>query len=324
MKQLRRIGVDGYMLLLIGTAILGLVLPAKGIAAEILSHVTFWAVTLLFFIYGAKLDPAAVKAGLLNLRLQSLTFLATYLLFPVLGVLLAAIFGPLLGTAMTMGVLFLAVLPSTVQSSIAFTSMSGGNIPAAICAASLSNIVGVVLTPLLVAKLLHVEGGGVSLDAIEKIGLQILLPFVVGQIVRPWIGEFVKKHKLLTMVVDRGSILLIVYAAFSAGTVSGLWSQIPAQSMVLSFVVISIFLALAMGIMVAVGRLFRLPQADQAVLFFCGSTKSLASGLPIASAIFPAATVGATVLPVMMYHMLQLLVCSFIAQRLARKIALNA
>ena len=321
MKHLNRIGIDGYMLLLIATAIMGLILPARGIAAMGLGHATFWAVTLLFFVYGAKLDPAAVKAGMLNLRLQSLTFLATYLLFPVLGLLLAAIFGGVLVPELTLGLLLLSVLPSTVQSSIAFTSMAGGNIPAAVCAASLSNIIGVALTPLLVAKLLHVEGGGVSWDAIEKIGLQILLPSIVGQILRPWIGEFVKRHKILTMIVDRGSILLIVYAAFSAGTVSGLWSQIPAQSMVLAFMVIVIFLALAMVIMKLAGRAFGLPAPDQAVLFFCGSTKSLASGLPIASAIFPAATVGATVLPVMMYHMLQLLVCSFIAQRLARRVA---
>lgn len=321
MKHLKRIGIDGYMLLLIAVACAGLILPARGMAATGLGHVTFWAVTLLFLIYGAKLDPASVKAGFLNLRLQGLTFLATYLLFPVLGLILAAMFGAALGPALTTGLLFLAVLPSTVQSSVAFTSMSGGNIPAAICAASLSNIAGVVLTPLLVARFLHVESGGVSLEAIEKIGLQILLPFVVGQVLRPWIGGFVQRHRLLTMVVDRGSILLIVYSAFSAGTVSGLWSQIPLPSMLVALLVVVLFLALAMGIMVLGGRLFALPPRDQSVLFFCGSTKSLASGLPMASAIFPAATLGATVLPVMMYHMLQLLVCSFIAQKLARRAA---
>lgn len=319
MRHLKQFGIDGYMLLLMATALAGVLLPARGVAAVGLGHVTFWAVTLLFFIYGAKLDPAAVRAGMLNLRLQSLTFLATYLLFPILGLALVALFGKVLGPELALGVLFLAVLPSTIQSSIAFTSMAGGNIPAAICAASLSNIVGVVLTPLLVGKLLHMDGGGVSIEAVQKIGLQILLPFVLGQILRPLIGGFVQRHKLLTMVVDRGSILLIVYSAFSASTVSQLWSQIPLPAMLLSLFVVILFLALAMAGMAAAGRLFGLPQQDQAVLFFCGSTKSLASGLPIASAIFPAATVGATVLPVMMYHMLQLLVCSFIAQRMLRR-----
>ena len=318
MNALKRIGIDTYMLLLVGMVLLGLILPARGIAAEALRGATFWAVTLLFFLYGAKLDPASVRAGLLNWRLQGLTFAATYLLFPVLGVILAAIFGGVLGSQLTLGLLFLCVLPSTVQSSIAFTSIAGGNVPAAICAASLSNLIGVALTPLLVAQLLHQDGGGISLDAIEKIALQILLPFILGQILRPWIGGFVQRHKLLTMVVDRGSILLIVYSAFGAGTVAGIWSAIPAPGLILCLAVVTLLLALAMGIMVAAGRITHMPHEDRAVLFFCGSTKSLASGLPIATAIFPAATVGATVLPVMIYHMTQLLVCSAIAQRMAR------
>ena len=318
MKALKRIGIDAYMLMLIGMVILGLILPARGVAAEGLRGVTFWAVTLLFFLYGAKLDPSSVRAGLLNWRLQGLTFGATYALFPVLGLGLAAVFGGVLGPQLTLGLLFLCVLPSTVQSSIAFTSIAGGNVPAAICAASLSNLIGVALTPFLVAQLLHHDGGGISLDAIRKIAMQILLPFVVGQFLRPWIGGFVQRHKLLTMVVDRGSILLIVYSAFGAGTVAGIWSAIPAPSLILCLAVVTLLLALAMGIMVAAGRITHMPHQDRAVLFFCGSTKSLASGLPIATAIFPAATVGATVLPVMIYHMTQLLVCSAIAQRMAR------
>lgn len=321
MKALKRIGIDTYMLLLLGTVALGLLLPLSGVAAKALQLATWWAVVLLFFLYGAKLDAASVRAGLLNWRLQGLTFAATYVLFPAIGLGLAAIFGTVLGPELTLGLLFLAVLPSTVQSSIAFTSIAGGNVPAAICAASLSNLIGVVLTPLLVTRLLHQEGVTVSFDAVQRIAVQILLPFVVGQVLRAWIGGFVQRHKLLTMVVDRGSILLIVYSAFGAGTVAGVWSAIPASGLLLCFAVVLLFLALAMGIMVAAGRVFGLSGPDRAVLFFCGSTKSLASGLPIAYAIFPAATVGATVLPVMIYHMTQLLVCSAVAQRQARALA---
>lgn len=321
MKALRRIGIDTYMLLLLAMVGLGLVLPMRGAAAAVLSGLTFWGVTLLFFLYGAKLDAASVRAGLLNWRLQGLTFGATYLLFPLLGMALAAALGGLLGPELTLGLLFLAVLPSTVQSSIAFTSMAGGNVPAAICAASLSNIVGVGLTPLLVARILNQEGGSVSLDAVQRVALQILLPFVLGQLLRPWIGGFVQRHRVLTMLVDRGAILLIVYSAFGAGTVAGIWSAIPTPSLVLCLLSVLLFLALAMGMISAAGRLLRLPAPDRAVLFFCGSTKSLASGLPIAAAIFPAATVGVTVLPVMVFHMSQLLVCSAVAQAQARRLA---
>ncbi|MBR9764392.1 MAG: bile acid:sodium symporter [Rhodobacteraceae bacterium] len=324
MNQLKRIGIDTYMILLFVMVLAGAFLPARGMAATLLSHASYWAVTLLFFLYGAKLDPGAVRAGFLNWRLQGLTFAATYVLFPMLGLGLAAVFGGVLGPEMTMGLLFLAILPSTVQSSIAFTSIAGGNVPAAICAASVSNMVGVVLTPLLATLVLHQEGGGVSLDAVLRIGEQIVLPFVLGQLLRRWIGGFVQRHKVLTMVVDRGAILLIVYSAFGAGTVAGLWTQIPALSLLLLLAVVWIFLALAFSLMAWGGRRLGLPGEDRITLLFCGSTKSLASGLPIASALFPAATVGAIVLPTMLFHLSQLLLCSVLAQRWARAAAEQA
>lgn len=320
MRFLKRIGIDTYMLMLLGTVLLGLVLPARGIAAEGLGQVTYGAVALLFFLYGAKLDPSAIKAGLLNWRLQGLTFAATYLLFPILAIGFAAVFGGLLGPQVTLGLLFLGVLPSTIQSSIAFVSIAGGNVPAAICAASLSNLIGVALTPVLVALVLQAGDGGISLDAIIRVGTQILLPFVLGQLLRPWIGAFVRNRRTLTLAVDRGAILLIVYSAFSAGTVSGLWSQIPPASLIALIAVALIMLAVVFGAIALIGRLSRMPSEDRAVLFFCGSTKSLASGLPIASALFPAETVGATVLPVLIFHMAQLLICAMIAQHSARRV----
>ncbi|MDS9469472.1 bile acid:sodium symporter family protein [Paracoccus sp. MBLB3053] len=318
-----RIGIDNYMLMLLGTVMLGLILPADGVAADILRGVTYWAVAALFFLYGAKLDSASVRAGLTNWKLQGLTFGATYVMFPLLGLVFAWVFGGILGPQMTLGLLFLAVLPSTVQSSIAFTSMAEGNVPAAICAASFSNLIGVALTPALVALMLHQGGGGVSLDAVLRIGMQILLPFVVGQLLRPLIGDFVRRHRIMTLTVDRGSILLIVYSAFSAGTVSGLWKGIPAISLVVLILVLLLFLGVVFALMIAAGKVFNLNEPDRVVLFFCGSTKSLASGLPIATALFPVSTLGATVLPVLIYHMSQLLICAMIAQRCARRHALN-
>ncbi|MBU2958471.1 bile acid:sodium symporter family protein [Paracoccus sp. C2R09] len=319
--RLKRIGIDNYMLMLLGAVLLGLVLPARGIAAEGLGRFTYFAVALLFFLYGAKLDPASVRAGMLNWRLQGLTFVSTYVLIPALAMVVAAIFRPLLGPEVATGVVFLGLLPSTVQSSIAFVSIAQGNVPAAICAASLSNLVGVVLTPLLVALFLQVGDGGVDPSAILRIGTQILLPFVLGQILRPWVGEAVRRHRSATLFVDRGAILLIVYSAFGAGTVSGLWAQIPPTALIVLIVVMLILLALVFGLVSGLGRLCKLPDADRSVLFFCGSTKSLASGLPIATALFPAAIVGATVLPVLVYHMAQLLACAVIAQSGARRAA---
>ncbi|WP_376877904.1 bile acid:sodium symporter family protein [Albirhodobacter sp. R86504] len=317
MKYLKTLGIDAYMILLLVTVAFGVVLPASGAPAEILGYVTYWAVSLLFFLYGTKLSPAAVRDGFMNLRLQGLVLGATFVLFPVIGLIFAGVFGSILGSALSLGLLFLAVLPSTVQSSIAFTSIAKGNVPAAICAASVSNLIGVFLTPALVALLLHQDGGAVRLDAVIKIGVQILLPFVLGQLLRGLIGPFIARHSIVTKAVDRGSILLIVYSAFSASTVAGLWNDISTASLASLIAITLLFLAVIMGAVSLFGRLFALPAADRLALFFCGSTKSLASGLPIAAAIFPADQIGAIVLPVMIYHMAQLLVSAYVAQRSA-------
>ncbi|WP_128253690.1 bile acid:sodium symporter family protein [Falsirhodobacter deserti] len=315
MAFLQRFGIDTYMLLLVATVVLGAILPVSGGAADIMGGVTFAAVALLFFLYGVRMNAAEVWAGLTNWRLQGTSFATTFMLFPVLGLILAFVLRPVLGNELVTGLLFLSVLPSTINSSIAFTGMAGGNVSGAICSASLSNLIGVVLTPLLAALVLHQGAGVVTGGAVLKIAMQILLPFVIGQLLRPWLGNFVRARKRMTTMVDRGAILLIVYSAFSAGTVAGIWTLIPPVTLVLLFGVISVFLAMGMGMTVLIGRAARLAPADRSALFFCGSTKSLASGLPIAAALFPADIIGVTILPVMMFHLTQLFVCALIAQR---------
>lgn len=321
MTFLRRFGIDGYMLLLLGTVVLGAVLPVHGVAAEGLGYITWGAVAMLFFLYGVRMNAAEVWAGLTNWRLQGMSFTATYVFFPIVGVILATVLRPVLGDELSTGLLFLSVLPSTINSSIAFTGMAGGNVSGAICSASLSNLIGVGLTPLLTALVLHQGGGIVTGGAVMKIASQILLPFLLGQMLRRWLGEFVRRHKMLTMVVDRGSILLIVYSAFSASTVAGIWGLIPPVTLVILFGVVLLYLAIAMRGVLGLAALARLSPPDRSALFFCGSTKSLASGLPIAAALFPASIIGTTILPVMMFHMTQLLVCAVIAQRSARRTA---
>lgn len=318
MVFLKRLGIDAYMLLLLGTVCLGLWLPVQGNAAAALKQLTFWAVALLFFLHGAQLDPAALRAGLKDWKLQGLTLAATYVVLPLLGLALALLAGPSLGPTVTIGLLFLSVLPSTVNSAIAFTSVAGGNLPAAICAATLSNLLGVLLTPALLAVLLHQSGGAVQTDAVLKIGSQILLPFALGQLTRPWIGALVMRYKLPVRLVDRGSILLIVYSAFSAGTVAGLWAAIPPVQLIELILVVGVFVTGSMGLMIVAGRLPGLGFPDRAMLFYCGSGKSLASGLPIATALFAADDLGAIVLPVMIYHLVQLTACAFVSQKTAR------
>ena len=209
-NRLKSLGFDTYMLLLIGTVVLATILPARGLAADIVSQATTYAVALLFFIYGARLDTASILAGIANWRLQGLVLASTFIAFPIIGIIFSIVLAPVLPPEIIVGILYISILPSTVQSSIAFTSMAGGNVPAAVCAASVSNLLGVIVTPLLAGALIHTNGGGFDGQAIIDIGMQLLLPFIVGQVLRPLIGNWIKRHGMLTRVVDRGSILLIV------------------------------------------------------------------------------------------------------------------
>ena len=185
------------------------------------------AIVLLFFLHGAKLSREAIVAGIGHWRLHLMTLGFTYLLFPALGLMAAWAVGLVVDPALAVGLLFLALLPSTVQSSIAFTAMAGGNVAAAVCSASLSNLVGIVLTPLLVAVFIHaggaagVDGDVDGLGSVQKIALQLLLPFVAGHLLRPVIGKWIDSHKKLLQPVDRSSVLLVVYSAFSAAVVGG-------------------------------------------------------------------------------------------------------
>jgi sodium/bile acid cotransporter 7 len=319
--KLKGAGFDFYLVLLIATVALASLLPARGAAVGLLSMATYAAVALLFFLYGARLDTAAVVAGISNLRLQGMVLAATFVAFPIVGLILSALAAPWLPPELILGVMYVALLPSTVQSSIAFTSIAGGNVPAAVCAASVSNLLGVVLTPVLVAWLLHAgSGGSFDLSAMLDIGIQILLPFVVGQLVRPFIGGVILRHPKITRVVDRGSILLIIYGAFSAGMVSGIWSQVDRGVMAAIVVVDIMMLAVVMGGTWLAGRLMRLPPKDGIVLLFCGSKKSLASGLPMANILFAGRPVGLIVLPLMLFHQIQLFACAIIAERQARRL----
>jgi sodium/bile acid cotransporter 7 len=218
------------------------------------------------------------------------------------------------------GLLFLCLVPSTVQSSIAFTSIARGHVSAAIVSASLSNILGIVLTPLLVVLLMN-TGGAPRVDgtAIRDIVPQLLLPFGAGQLARRWIAGAIARYAALLKVVDRGSILLVVYTAFSMGMVEGIWGSVDVWQLILLTIVAAVLLAVVLAITTLIGRLARLDRGDAVVLLFCGSKKSLASGLPMALVFFPAATVGLTMLPLMIFHQIQLVVCAVIASRLARE-----
>jgi sodium/bile acid cotransporter 7 len=310
---LAKLKIDGYILALFGMVVLASVLPVRGEAAMIVGWVVKIAIALLFFLHGAKLSREAVVAGLTHWRLH-LTILAfTFVLFPVLGLAISksGVLSPTLST----GMLFLCCLPSTVQSSIAFTSIGRGNVAAAVCAASASNLLGIFLTPVLVGLLMQARGDVGGWDSIRSIVIQLLLPFIAGQLVRPWVGAWIERHKALVGRVDRGSILLVVYSAFSAAVVGGIWKIVSIPELLVLLVACMVLLAAVMASTMFGARALGFSKPDEVAIVFCGSKKSLATGVPMAGILFPSATAGILVLPLMLFHQIQLMACSVLAQR---------
>ncbi|TCU15774.1 bile acid:sodium symporter family protein [Rhizobium sullae] len=315
---MRRFLPDTFTILLVCTVILASLLPASGTFADYFGVATNLAIALLFFLHGARLSSDVVIAGLLHWRLHLVILLTTFAIFPLLGMGLGLIPDSILPRPLYLGILFLCVLPSTVQSSIAFTSIAAGNVPAAICSASASNIFGMFLTPLLVGLLFSVGGhGGFSWDALEQILMQLLAPFVAGQILQPWIGNWIRAKKKVLMPVDRGSILMVVYLAFSTAVVEGLWRTFSVRDIAVVVVLDMLLLAIVLMLTMHGSRLLGFNKADEVTITFCGSKKSLASGVPMASVIFAGQSIGAIVLPLMLFHQIQLMVCAVIAQKYA-------
>jgi sodium/bile acid cotransporter 7 len=316
---LARFKIDPYILALISTVAVASLIPARGEIAVGFGWLTKVAIALLFFLHGAKLSREAVIAGISHWRLHLTVLLATFALFPILGLIAVRLPPQVLTPTLATGVLFLCCLPSTVQSSIAFTSIARGNIAAAVCAASASNLFGILLTPILVALLMGVKGAGGLLGQVEAVVVQLLLPFLAGQIARRWIGPWIEANKRVLGFVDRGSILLVVYTAFSEAVVQGIWHKVSALELVKLLLVCAVLLAIVLAVTAYGARAMGFSKEDEITIAFCGSKKSLASGVPMAGILFPPATVGLLILPLMLFHQIQLMACAFIAQKYAAR-----
>jgi len=311
---------DNFTLTLIAVVVAASLLPCSGATAVAFNWITNVAIGLLFFLHGAKLSREAIVAGITHWRLHLLVFAATFLMFPLLGIALRPLLQPLVTPDLYVGILFLCALPATVQSAIAFTSIARGNVPAAVCSASASSLIGIFLTPVLVGLLLAQHGAAASFEAVRAIVLQLLAPFIAGQIARQWIGGWVARHKTVLGVIDRSSILLVVYTAFSEAVIQGLWQQLPLAAFAGLVVVCAVLLGLALGLTTLAARRLGFSKEDEITIVFCGSKKSLASGIPMARVLFAGHAVGAVVLPLMLFHQMQLMVCAVLAQRYAARV----
>lgn len=314
---------DPYILALLACVALASVLPVSGQAAVWMGWLTDAAIVFLFFLHGAKLSREAVLQGMGHWRLHLVVLAATFVMFPILGLIARAAAAPFAAPALAGGLLFVCLLPSTVQSSIAFTSVAKGNVAAAVCAASASNLIGILVTPLLVHLLMPEfsagQGSGIHWDQIRAISLQLLLPFVLGHLSRPLTAAWIARRKKLVGYVDRSSILLVVYTAFSAAVVEGLWGRLSGLDLVTVVVLSVAILAVALTATTLTARLLHFSKPDEVVIVFCGSKKSLASGVPMAGVLFPAAVVGPMILPLMIFHQLELMTCAVLARRYGRR-----
>jgi sodium/bile acid cotransporter 7 len=321
--SLRRLIPDSFTVLLLCSVALASVLPCRGQTAVVFGDITTVAIGLLFFLHGAKLSREALLSGLTNWRLHLLVLASTFVMFPLLGLAMKPLSGTVLPPDLYVGILFLCTLPSTVQSSIAFTSVARGNVAAAVCSASASNFAGIFITPLLVGALIVQgaggAGGGSTLDAVVSIVKQLLLPFLAGQFLRPWIGGWIDAHKPMLKIVDQGSILLVVYTAFSESVNEGLWHKLSLPTLVGLGVLCCVLLAIALGLATYASRRLGFSREDEITIVFCGSKKSLSSGVPMAKVLFAPGALGMVILPVMLFHQIQLMVCAVLAARWAKR-----
>jgi solute carrier family 10 (sodium/bile acid cotransporter), member 7 len=323
-QLLGRFGLDWFILSLIGMIFLASQFPAPGIAEGpfSISWLANIGVSLIFFFYGLKLNRNKLVAGLSNWRLHILVQASTFILFPVLVLCLK----PWLNNGETqvlwLGSFFLAALPSTVSSSVVMVSIAHGNLPGAIFNASISSLMGIFITPAWMALVMGGNHNDIDMsDVVKKLLLQILLPVVLGLLLNPTrLGKIAEKYNKQLKYFDQLTILSIVYTAFSDSFDQHMFSTLSIPELLLLGACLSGLFFVAYFITGGVARLLGFNRGDTITATFCGSKKSLIHGTVMAKVIFMGSPLmGILLLPIMLYHALQLIAVSIMAQGMARK-----
>lgn len=307
-----RIFPDRFVPILFATILLASLLPVRGAAVPIAQSVSTAAIIFLFFLNGVRLPREEVLHGIRHWKLQGSALAFCFGFMALLGLAAQAATAPLLPATLALGFLFLGILPSTVQSATAASSLAGGNVAASVVAAALLNLCGVALSPLLFALLAGSEGD-IHGEAVLRIVAILLLPFVAGQLVQRWLRPWVLAHRGLATFMDRSAIAIAVYVAFSAAVVAGIWSLLEGREIAVVFAAVAALLTLSFGGAWALGGLLKLARPDRITLLFSGAQKSIAVGAPLAATIFPPAIAGMVLVPILVYHMAQLILSAWIA-----------
>jgi len=314
---------DWFLLGMIAATVLAWAFPGPGAAGGWLQPevLTKAGVALLFFLHGLALSFPALRAGVLNWRLHALVQTTTFGVFPLAGLALLAALDGRIAPELAAGVFFLCALPSTVSSSVAMTAAARGNVAGAVFNATLSGLLGVVLTPLWVAWALRTSGQVQPLwPVVADLLRWLVAPLALGQLLRPWLGAWAQRHKPRIAVADRCTILLLVYTSFCDSFKEGVWSRHATAQLALAAAVCVGLLAAALLLTGWAARRWGFVRADRIAAVFCGSKKTLASGVPMAKLIFGAHPgLGLILLPIMIYHSVQLVVGGILAQRWGRE-----
>ncbi len=317
--MIARLFPDKFIIILLATLALASWMPAQGQALSLFSHVSNAAIFSLFFFHGLRLSHASVLQGVRHWRLQLAALLCVFGLSPLLGLLLWWVVNDWASPALWVGIFFLCALPSTVQSAISYTSMAGGNVAASVVIAALTNLAGVMLTPLVFSLLAHLGTDGfINLSAVGRIASLLLLPFILGQIANLWLAGWALRQKSAIALLDRGTIILTVFVTFSAAVNEGLWQQLDLGDVLWLTLIVAVLLIAALLLCWGLGALIGLNRGDRISLLFAGAHKSLATGAPMARILFPAAQAGAIIVPLLLYHQLQLILSSWLAAHLAK------
>ncbi|MHC8372788.1 bile acid:sodium symporter family protein [Pseudomonas sp. MDT1-85] len=322
-KHLKRIVTDWFLCGMLIATLLSYVFPTFGATGGAMhaEWVINIGVFLVFFLHGVNLSSEQISHGLKNWRLHLMVQGFTFLVFPLIWLVNDKLLGSHVPSLLMLGFFYLCALPSTISSSVALTGSAGGNVPAAILNASLSSVLGIFLTPLLVSLVVGSGAGGIDLGStLLDLCAMLLLPLVLGQLLRPVFGKFFGRHKRYTNIVDKLIILLLVYAAFCNSMVSGIWQQQGYTVIVSALVGSAVLLAIILWMTTRTARALKFSSADEIAAVFCASKKSLAAGAPMAALIFGANPgLGLILLPIMIYHPLQLIVCSVMAESYANR-----
>jgi len=310
--------LDPFLMLMIAAIVVATLFPATGQTAEIVDWVGTIGVALLFFGHGAALSHKAILTGLKQWQLHGFIFATTFIVFPLIVQPLRLVPDSVLPGDLVLGFIYLAVLPSAVSSSIAYTAMAKGNVPAAVCNSAGSNVFGLLLTPLLLTLFMNSAGAG-SIDigqALRDVFVELLLPFGLGQVIHRWVGDFPASRKHWLENYDQSVIVLIIYSAFSKSVTAGLWNELPPSGLVAAAALCTLLLILVFAFTIYGARRLGFRREDEIAAVFCGSKKSLASGLPLAQVLFAGAPgFGMIVLPIMLYNQIQILIGAVLARR---------